>query len=137
MSTFATVDDVIKRYKTLTTEQIEKTEVILEDVTSALRIEGKKCNVDLDGKAQDEDYANVLKMVTCDIVIRRLEQDENSSSTLSQESQSALGYSWSGTYVNTGVGTTRCHANIKPADIHAYYANLKYNILLKALGGGE
>ncbi len=39
--------------------------------------------------------------------------------------------------LETGVGTTRCHANIKPADTHAYYANLKYNILLKALGGGE
>ena len=113
MSTFATVDDVIKRYKALTTEQIEKTEVILEDVTSALRIEGKKCNVDIDEKAQDEDYANVLKMVTCDIVIRRLEQDENSSSTLSQESQSALGYSWSGTYVNTGGGTSILKKDLK------------------------
>lgn len=113
MSTFATVDDVIKRYKPLTTDEIEKAEVILEDVTSALRVEGKKCNVDLDEKAQDEDYANVLRMVTCDIVIRRLEQDENSSSTLSQESQSALGYSWSGTYVNTGGGTSILNKDLK------------------------
>ncbi len=39
--------------------------------------------------------------------------------------------------LETGVGTTRCHANIKPSNVRAYYGNLKYNILLKALGGGE
>ena len=77
---FATVTDVINRYKLLTSEETAKAEVLLRDVSSALRIKAKECNRDLDAMmAEDEDYANVVKMVTCDIVIRRLDQDSSSN----------------------------------------------------------
>ena len=102
---YATVNDVIQRYKDLTYNEQRKAEAMLSDVSCALRVEAKKVGKDLDEMAKDEDYAQVLKTVTCDVVIRRLEQDSiGKASTLSQESQSALGYSWSGTYVNTGGG---------------------------------
>lgn len=110
---FATVDDVITRYRALTSEEITKTEAFLSDVSSALIVEAQQCNADLNEKAKDEDYANVLTMVTCDIVIRRLEQDENHTGNLSQESQSGLGYSWSGSYVNTGGGTPILDKDLK------------------------
>lgn len=37
--------------------------------------------------------------------------------------------------VTTMVGATRVNARVSPANAHAYYSNLKYNTLLKALGG--
>ena len=112
---FATVTDVINRYKLLTSEETAKAEVLLRDVSSALRIKAKECNRDLDAMmAEDEDYANVVEMVTCDIVIRRLDQDSSSNTyNLQQESQSALGYTWSGTYVNTGGGISILDKDLK------------------------
>lgn len=110
---YATVDDIIKRYKSLTFEEIDKAKALLPEVSSALRLEAKKVNKDLDKMAEDEDYLNVIRMVVCDIVIRRLEQDSDHSSNLSNESQSALGYSWSGTYVNTGGGTSILDKDLK------------------------
>ena len=109
---FAELKDVINRYRNLTNDETIKCETLLVDVSSALRLEAKKCNVDLDEASKDEDYANVLRMVTCDITIRKLEQD-STSSNLSQESQSALGYSWSGSYVNTGGGTNILDKDLK------------------------
>ena len=112
---FATVTDVINRYRLLTSEETAKAEVLLKDVSSALRIKAKECNRDLDAMmAEDEDYTNVVRMVTCDIVIRRLDQDASSNTyNLQQESQSALGYTWSGTYVNTGGGTSILDKDLK------------------------
>ncbi len=110
---YATVDDIIKRFRSLTSEEIEKTEAIIPEVSSALRLEAKKVNKNLDQMAEDTDYYNVVKMVVCDIVIRRLEQDSDHSSNLTNESQSAMGYSWSGTYVNTGGGTSILDKDLK------------------------
>lgn len=112
---FATVQDIVNRYKPLTNDEMTKAEVLVADVSSALRIKAKECNKDLDVlMAEDEDYANVVRMVTCDIVIRRLDQDSSSNSyNLQQESQSALGYTWSGTYVNTGGGTSILDKDLK------------------------
>jgi hypothetical protein len=42
-------------------------------------------------------------MVTCDVVARIMRQS-TSGEPVSQESQSALGYSWSGTYAVPGGG---------------------------------
>ena len=109
---FAELKDVINRYRNLTNDETIKCETLLVDISIALRLEAKKCNVDLDEASKDENYANVLRMVTCDIVIRKLEQD-STSSNLSQESQSALGYSWSGSYVNTGGGTNILDKDLK------------------------
>ena len=112
---FATVQDIVNRYKPLTNDEMTKAEVLVADVSSALRIKAKECNKDLDVlMAEDENYANVVRMVTCDIVIRRLDQDSSSNSyNLQQESQSALGYTWSGTYVNTGGGTSILDKDLK------------------------
>lgn len=115
MTNYATVDDIIALYRELTPDEIHKTEVLLNDVSSSLRLEGKKCGKDLDAMVlDDEDYANVARLVTCDIVIRRLDQDSSSNTyNLQQESQSALGYSWSGTYVNTGGGISILDRDLK------------------------
>lgn len=122
---FATVQDIVNRYKPLTNDEMTKAEVLVADVSSALRIKAKECNKDLDVlMAEDEDYANVVRMVTCDIVIRRLDQDSSSNSyNLQQESQSALGYTWSGTYVNTGGGTSILDKDLKKLGLRKQKVN--------------
>lgn len=109
---FATTQDIIKRYRSLTSDELTKCAELCKDVSSALRLEAKKCGINLDEAIKDEDYSNLVTMVTCDIIIRKLEQD-TTSSNLSQESQSALGYNWSGTYVNTGGGTNILDKDLK------------------------
>ena len=37
--------------------------------------------------------------------------------------------------MHTGLGSTRAHANVSPANIHAVRSNAKHNTLLKALRG--
>ena len=53
---------------------------------------------------------NVAKLVTVDIVSRVLRQNQNGE-PMSQESQSALGYAWSGTYAVPGGGIANAIMN--------------------------
>ena len=54
-------------------------------------------------KAEQETYGSLLKVVTVDVVSRVLRQATDGDA-MTQESQSALGYSWSGTYAVPGGG---------------------------------
>ena len=104
MANFATLADVIAvSGASYTTDQQERINTLLPLVCDTLRIEAVKVDKDLDEMAQSDTYASVLKLVTCDIVIRAMRQS-TSGDPMSQESQSALGYSWSGTYAIPGGG---------------------------------
>jgi hypothetical protein len=104
MANFATLADVIAvSGASYTTDQQERINTLLPLVCDTLRIEAAKVDKDLDEMAQSDTYASVLKLVTCDIVIRAMRQS-TSGDPMSQESQSALGYSWSGTYAIPGGG---------------------------------
>ena len=48
-------------------------------------------------------YASVVKLVTVDILVRVMRQSMEGE-PMSQESQSGLGYTWSGTYAVAGGG---------------------------------
>jgi hypothetical protein len=88
---------------TYTTAEQERITTLLPLVSDALRFEADKVGKDLDVMAEDTVYANTLKLVTCDIVIRAMRQS-STGEPMSQESQAALGYSWSGTYAIPGGG---------------------------------
>lgn len=104
MSDFATLDDVIAiSGVNYTSAEQERIETLLPLICDTLRLEAKKVGKDLDEMAQDTSYASVLKLVTCDIVIRAMRQTQTGD-PMSQESQSANGYSWSGTYAIPGGG---------------------------------
>lgn len=105
MSAFATLDDVIALSGVAyTTEDQERIEELLPLVSDTLRYEAVKVGKDLDEmKAANEAYASVVKLVTIDVVVRALRQSMDTE-PMSQESQSALGYSWSGTYAIPGGG---------------------------------
>ena len=105
MSDFATLTDVILLSgKEFTSEESERVMALLPLVSDTLRTEAKRVGKDLDEMiTADASYASVVKMVTVDIVARVMRQSMDGD-PMSQESQSGLGYSWSGTYAIPGGG---------------------------------
>ena len=105
MSDFATVEDVITLTgKAFTTAEQNRIEALLPVVSDLIRSEGEKYGRDIDADVEaTASYASVVKLVTVDVVVRILRQSMDSE-PMSQESQAALGYSWSGTYAIPGGG---------------------------------
>ena len=111
MENFATVEDVMNLYGPLNADQIAKVEQLLSYTSSYFRTLAKEYGRDLNQEViDDEDMKNNAKLATCNVVIRELDKG---NSSLSQESQSALGYTWSGTYVNTGGGLSILNKDLK------------------------
>lgn len=111
----ASVNDVNSLWKPLSHAEQEQVEALLPVVSDSLRQEAKRVGKDLDEMiVKGEILPNVVKSVVVDIISRYLDQlSSDNASTLSQESQSALGYSWSGTYVNTGGGMSILKKDLK------------------------
>lgn len=111
----ASVNDVNTIWKHLSNAEQEQVEALLPVVSDSLRQEAKRVGKDLDEMITNgEILPNVVKSVVVDIISRYLDQlSSDNASTLSQESQSALGYSWSGTYVNTGGGMSILKKDLK------------------------
>lgn len=104
MSAFATVADIEALWRPLTTDEEARAEAMLPLLSDALRVEANAYGKDLDAEAEsDATFASVLKLVTVDIAGRVLRQSTEGDA-MTQESQSALGYSWSGTYAVPGGG---------------------------------
>ena len=104
MANFATVEDVSTLWRPLTTDETLRTEALLAVVSDTLRLEAEKVGKDLDQSIIDSvSYASVLKAITVDIIARTL-MTPTTGQPMVQESQSALGYTWSGTYLSPGGG---------------------------------
>ena len=104
MTNFATTDDVILLWRQSSVDEIKRAEALLETVSDTLRLEASKVGKNLDEMILETPYfATVLKSVTVDIVARTL-MTATQGEPMSQESQSALGYTWSGTYLVPGGG---------------------------------
>ncbi|SFE13607.1 Phage protein Gp19/Gp15/Gp42 [Peptostreptococcaceae bacterium pGA-8] len=103
MIKFATRQDVIELWRPLTNEELERTDKLIEVISDNLRIEAKKVGKNLDELAEDKVYLNVIRSVVVDIVARTL-MTSTENEPMIQESQSALGYTWSGTYLVPGGG---------------------------------
>ena len=105
MRSFATVADVISLTgKAYTQAEQTRISALLPLVSNALRYEAEKVDKNIDYMINDiYGYEDVVKLVTVDIVVRAMRQSVTGE-PMSQESQSALGYSWSGTYAVPGGG---------------------------------
>lgn len=104
MGPFATLEDVINLWRNLTPDECVRADKLLVVVSDSLRYEAKKVGKNLDDMIyKDSELKNVAKSVTVDVVARTL-MTSTDQEPLSQESQSALGYSWSGTYLVPGGG---------------------------------
>jgi hypothetical protein len=101
---FATVSDITTLWRPLTATETTRAEALLPLVSDEIRVIGTSVGKDVDAMiAASEAYGNVVKMVTVDVVSRVLRQSLDGDA-MTQESQSALGYSWSGTYAVPGGG---------------------------------
>lgn len=104
MADFATVDDLIALWRPLEPEEAERTRALLPIVSDSLREEAKRVGKDLDQMASESPtYASVLKSVVVDIIARTLMTSTNQE-PMTQTSESALGYSWSGSFLVPGGG---------------------------------
>ena len=100
---FATTDDIIVLWRKLNSEEEMRAKALLPLISDAIRQYGVDAGVDVDAKAEDGTYASVLKIVTVDVVTRVLRESIDGE-PMTQESQSGLGYSWSGSYAIPGGG---------------------------------
>lgn len=108
---FASVQDVMTLWRELTQGEVVRAEALLPLISDALRVEAAKVCKDLDAMiANDTAYASVVKLVTVDVCARVLRQN-TSGEAMTQESQAALGYSWSGTYAIPGGGIANAIMN--------------------------
>lgn len=103
-TSYADVSDVITLWRPLTNSEQTRVTSLLPLISDALRYEAIKVGKNLDEMIEEEPALNgVAKMVTVDVVSRVIRQNTEGEA-MSQESQSALGYSWSGTYAIPGGG---------------------------------
>ena len=104
MADFATIDDITNLWRPMTPQETDRAIALLPVVSDNLRVEADKVGKDIDKMVVDnETYANVVKSVVVDIVSRTL-LTSTENEPMTQTSESALGYSWSGSYLVPGGG---------------------------------
>ena len=101
---FASVDDLEILWRKVEIHELCRSEELLRTVSHVLRVEAKKVKKDLDLLVkQDESYSYLVKSVVVDIVARTLMTSTNQE-PMTQYSESALGYSVSGSFLVPGGG---------------------------------
>ena len=108
---YATVSDIETLWRSLTTAESDRAGALLPLVSDALRQAAINVGKDLDEMIEaTPTLESVAKIVTVDVVARVLRQS-TTGDAMSQESQSGLGYSWSGTYAIPGGGIANAIMN--------------------------
>nr|DAS38124.1 MAG TPA: hypothetical protein [Caudoviricetes sp.] len=104
MTTFATVEDLETLWRSLKFDERKRAEALLTIVSDSLREEAKKVSKDLDKMvAENPSYSSVVKSVTVDVVARTL-MTSTDQEPMTQMAESAMGYSFSGSYLVPGGG---------------------------------
>src|SRR5690625_333704 len=104
MTPFATIDDLTNLWRPMSTEEKMRAEALLPIVSNRLRSEADNVGKDIDQMIEESKvYKDVVKSVTVDIVARTLMTSTNQE-PMTQYSESALGYSVSGTFLTPGGG---------------------------------
>lgn len=104
MNPYITIEDIEALFRPLTVEETKKAQYLLSVVSDCFRQEAKKVGKDLDEMIENKEvYENVVKSVCVDVLARNLMTSTNSE-PMEQMSQSALGYSVSGTFLVPGGG---------------------------------
>ena len=104
MKPFVTLKDISLLFRDLSSLEERKASALSEVVSDSLRQEAKKVGKNLDEMIKNgEVYENVVKSVAVDIIARNL-MTSTDSEPMEQFSQSALGYTASGTYLVPGGG---------------------------------
>ena len=111
---YATIQDVETLFRELSNDETEKAVALLPIISDELRYRANMVNRDLDAMITAQPVlANVAKEVVVSAISRILRQSTTGES-MTQESKSGLGYSWSGTYAVPGGGIGNA---ILPSDL--------------------
>ncbi|WP_076647306.1 phage Gp19/Gp15/Gp42 family protein [Latilactobacillus sakei] len=104
MTPFATIENVETMWRKLEQDEVARATALLDVISNTLRLEARKVGKDLDKMvASDEVYAIVACSVTVDVIARTL-MTSTDQEPMTQMTQSALGYSYSGSYLVPGGG---------------------------------
>ena len=104
MTPFATIKDLTNLWRPLKPDEQIRAEELLVVVSNRLRQEAERVGKDIDKMIEEsESYKDVVKSVTVDIVARTL-MTSTDQEPMTQFSQSALGYSVQGSFLNPGGG---------------------------------
>lgn len=105
MQPFATIEDLENLWRKLKPDETERAKQLLIIVSDSLREEDGRVGKDLDKMINEKPpyFTNVVKSVTVDIVARTL-MTSTDQEPMTQTTESALGYSWSGSYLVPGGG---------------------------------
>ena len=101
---YATIDDITTLWRAMTPEETARATELLSTISASLRVEAGKVGKDLDALvAASTDLSAVAKSVTVDVVARTL-MTSTDHEPMTQMSESAGGYSASGTFLVPGGG---------------------------------
>lgn len=104
MNNFATIEDLEILWRPLSADEAPRASALLPVVASTLRQEAINVGKDLDAMISGgEVLPDVVKSVVVDVVARAL-MTPTSGAPMTQMSESALGYTVSGTYLSPGGG---------------------------------
>lgn len=102
---YASVEDITALGRSLTNQQSEAADVLLEQASAKLRLTAQKYGKDIDAMIADpvsgEDYALAVKSVIVQAVCRALDS-VNNSAAVSQGTESIGAYSLTMSYLNAG-----------------------------------
>lgn len=101
---YCSVDDVISLWRPLKNDEILRVKELIPVIENSLIVEADNVGKDLDDMAKaSEPYRSVLKSVVVDVVARTL-MTATDQEPMTQYSESALGYSFSGSFLVPGGG---------------------------------
>lgn len=101
---YCSVNDVISLWRPLKNDEMLRVKELIPVIISSLKVEADNVGKDLDQMAKDnEAYSDVLKSVIVDVVARTL-MTATDQEPMTQYSESALGYSFSGSFLVPGGG---------------------------------
>lgn len=113
MTSFATLDDLQRLWRNLQPTETNRAEALLNTVSDMLREEAHRYGRDLDKMTLERaSYETVVKSVVVDVVARTL-MTSTEQEPMTQYSESALGYSVSGSFLVPGGGIFIKNAELK------------------------
>lgn len=100
---YLSIDELMTLWRPLKQDEIERARALIDKVEANLKVEAKRVNKDIDELVKDKDYLDLYKSIVCDVVARNL-MTSTDQEPMIQSAESALGYSFSGTYLVPGGG---------------------------------
>lgn len=102
---YATIDDLVLLWRDISADEARRASALITAVSAEIRATADRLGRDFD-KMLDEDsnLVDVAKSVVCDVVRRYMNDVKADTPAMSQMSESAGGYSISGTFLVPGGG---------------------------------